>query len=1150
MDDYSIHHRRLDEDHPSANAGMVVGIMLFCLSVLLLFCFCCCFRDLYADKKKARSLLKAEQAKQKQLALVETDSSGSDDGDVLQGERLLLAADDPAAAAPMTNFLKGRQAAMSQGYGDDEHTTDAYAVGYMDGTGAAQDSKSMLSNDQVKKLAKKLGYTSPESSEAYVQGFQYGYGHEHAAKRDASTTARDTGLVNAQARGLTGKDQDAYAKGYAEGYSATTPGYGNGADGYGGGYGGGYSSSAKGYAGGNSAKGYGAGGHAGSGYGAGGRSGSGYGAGGNSGSGYGAGGNSGSGYGAGGPSGSGYGVEGSSGAGKKSLAERFSSSKVGKAAGYHAGGYSAGAPTEGYEEDDDDDGLGLGYSSGNTSNKGAGGGYSAGAKGNAGEGGYSADGTPTGTRGGYSGGDGGRGAGGYSADGTKGHGAGGGFAGHKGRGAGGYSADGTRGHGADDFTMPDEQELMKLAKSHGYGNNAARVDFFIAGYHDGVNRIVTTDVLDPTAALQKGLSNASALGLKDDEDAALAHATGFQHGYATALTGDGRGPEEYSKKDLATRAGLSGYTGDQAGHYGSGFEEGLDEGNAARDVVMKRGLKRAAGLGLAGIGATAFATGYKDGIVSPETFEAKSMQTKATELFGADEMEPHYVRGFKEGQTTQSMAKEADILTPPAIFEKGFNEAEAANGGRGEESAAHATGRKEGYCYGLAGGEVKPDDDILNMAVDRGFDDDTHAQAFVTGFQTGVVEGNAARDVALQKGKGKAIGLGLDGEDAKNGYSVGYRDGYSETLAGQEAPSESALRKKAKKLGVSKNDVPLYVKGFQDGHRDASESLSTGPAMSENAAYATGLVNAKSLDMKPSVRHAYATGYGEGYDAGLTGNEVTEDDLLASANEHNFTSKEKTKKAFRRGYGDGYDEGLDARQRQADTILSPTAAWSRGREIAATEDEFKGAVDPDSFATGYADGYCLGINGQQCPSDDKIMYKASELGEDEQSYLPGFQRGYREGKAGDSNPNMLTLTEDGSLQKGIVKAENHGMKGAISKAYCKGYQEGYNGKMIGGGPTRDLSDEELDGKAKGAGYSDNKQVHGFVGGYLAGQADGGSATLHHSLCDVHRCSSVTCRTCLNMQQPKFLQIPNGYGGQGILSNKSWWKNKTSDTVDV
>lgn len=976
------HGRRLGE---RANAGMVAGFVLFCLSLLALLVCCCCFRDRSRKRDAVAAAALASGIGAKAASggdatgafptasnaaragfvpgIVETDSSGSEN-----------MRDDAAIGL----FHKGRQAGMAEGLRDEP--MDAYAVGYMDGAHYADERKEVLTDAQVMKQAKKLGYTGA-SGEGYTRGFQLGVRDGLSTEVPEQRDAYAAGLLNAEARGLTDGDRDAYGYGYAAGENS-----------------------------------------------------------------------------------------------------------------------------------------GLRYDS--------------------------------------------------------------------------------------------NEELTARAQSEGF--NGPLSDIFSAGYNDGVDGINVTDILSPSAAFQKGLGNASALGLSEDD--AVAHASGFQDGYAYALLGDNSEP--LSKAEMTVKAAEAGFTGDAAKLYCSGFDEGVDEGTASRNRVFLKGYDRAEGLGMSGNYSSAFANGYKDGSVYSATGNTVPTDTvlksSARGLNIKDDDETtSYIRGFKEGHKLSSSlgGPIKEILLPEAILEKSFVQSQQRNNDS-ETSTSFASGSHDGYCFGLNGGTMKSEKEILAMADKlrfEGYDADIYA----SGFKEGIIEGNAARDAVFMKGKARASSLGMSGESASV-YANGYCDGNSGVISGEESNvlSESSVKKQAKKLGTSRQLIPFYVNGYQDGQRDGFEYLSRGHILSKEASYAKGLLDGKSDGMSGEVSHAHATGYSEGYSRGLNGGAaVSEEDLRESGVELGFDSK-KTQKTFIKGFTVGHTDGLDARKKQTDRVLSPTAALERGVTSASTFN-LKGE-SAKGHSDGFAEGYSVGLAGYQCPSDEKLTEKTRNLGFSADSrphFVHGFKEGHKEGAAGSVNKNVVGLNPDAALTRGTEKAEIHGMRGGISKAYAHGYQDGYSvgldgsqrqsagkssenngsGNARGGSSGRnssgygagygsggndgyivgrdglededrdveygydedpvpadkaEISRDELGLQAKAHGYTDKRHVHAYIAGYLAGQSDGGAVVLHHSLCDVHRCTSAYCETCRNMKTPKFLAIPQGYQHNNEQwADKLWWDNK-------
>jgi hypothetical protein len=81
-----------------------------------------------------------------------------------------------------------------------------------------------------------------------------------------------------------------------------------------------------------------------------------------------------------------------------------------------------------------------------------------------------------------------------------------------------------------------------------------------------------------------------------------------------------------------------------------------------------------------------------------------------------------YIRGFIDGAESLSKASKASkpVLLPESIFEKEFMDARAHKSDE-EAAAARASGRHDGYCYGLTGGALRAKQDIVDMADKLGF---------------------------------------------------------------------------------------------------------------------------------------------------------------------------------------------------------------------------------------------------------------------------------------------------------------------------------------------------------------------------------------------------------------------------------------------
>jgi cbb3-type cytochrome oxidase subunit 3 len=694
-----------------------------------------------------------------------------------------------------------------------------------------------------------------------------------------------------------------------------------------------------------------------------------------------------------------------------------------------------------------------------------------------------------------------------------------------------YAAGYAAGDAAAGKPCPDDADLRNKAEKDGFGE--AQAELYCAGYHDGVRGVMVTDVLSPKAAFQKGLSNAAGLGLTEDD--AVAHATGFQEGYPYALVGDGN--ENFTKEYMQAKAAEAGFSGEAADRYCAGFEEGLDEGTSARNSVFVKGMGRADSLGLEGDTASAFATGFKNGCSHVSTGKTPPSDIELLQqnrnLQFTDEDAEAYILGFKEGAKSMSISGRSmkDFVQPEAVFEKALIESSAKKMDE-EAAAAYASGRHDGYCHGLTGGSIMSKEELLIMAEKLGFEGQDE-ELYISSFQTGLMEGNEGREAAYQKGKRKASSIGITEENAV-AYAFGYRDGYTDIISGEDGDkdlSESDLKKQAKRLGISKKAVSYYVNGHQDGERDGLESLAVPHVFSPEAAYAKGLIDTKAEGKMGDEAHAYASGYTMGYQRGYNGSiPVSDDDIAAVAINQNCNDSH-TQKAFAQGFADGFDDGCDLRIKQSEKILSPTAALEKGYASGSIMN-LRGD-QAKAYAQGLADGYALGLSGHQRPKEERLMTKANRMGFSEdvvKHYVGGFYQGYKESSPIAINKNVVGMSHDSTLNKGLTKAGIHGMRMGIAKAYGKGYQDGYAVGIEGTEATEaaDRTRQDIAEIAQNLGFTDKRQTHAYVAGYLAGQADGGAVVLHHSLCDVHRCASHTCETCRKQQEPNFVVIPTRY----------------------
>lgn len=694
-----------------------------------------------------------------------------------------------------------------------------------------------------------------------------------------------------------------------------------------------------------------------------------------------------------------------------------------------------------------------------------------------------------------------------------------------------------------------------LAKAANAGFIGPHAELFAAGCADGFDGINVTDVLSSSAAFQKGLSRAATLNLVEND--AVGHATGFRDGYAVALVGNGN--ITVTKSELDVKATEAGFTGVVSIRYCNGFEGGVVEGHTAYNRLVQKGNRRAENYGMFDDFKSAFSVGYKDGYVNAASGVSnpgdQSMRETAKGLqFLDDDKVNAYIRGYTDGAASLSKASTVSktIPLPEYIFEKEFMDARAQKSDE-EAAVARASGKHDGYCYGLTGGAIKAKQNTLEMAFKLGFqghDSDIYASSF----QSGALEGNDARDVAFLKGKRKASSLDISGEEA-TAYSNGYGDGLSHVISGEDYKkmTESDMKMQAKNMGFPGKLAASYVNGFQDGQRDGNEMTSPGHAFSSDASYAKGLLDARSQAMNGETSHAYACGYREGYRSGIDGTgERGKGDARALVAERRFTNK-KAQKACKKGFADGFDDGVDARLKQTGRILSPCGAIGRGFACASSN----GLADEacNAYAVGFGDGYTVGLAGHQCPKDTQLIGKATDFGftdDNQTSYTSGFHQGWKDGGAVSVQTNARRLSPEAALKKGLEKAAIHGMGGTTAQTFGNGHRDGYSYGLKqteenfaeGPDPTRD----ELAEQARSLGTTDTKLTHAYIAGYLSGHAAGGVVVRFHSLCDVHKCTSNTCQTCRDMKGPAFLQIPQGYMAEREKSqDKPWW-NLLKDVV--
>lgn len=678
-----------------------------------------------------------------------------------------------------------------------------------------------------------------------------------------------------------------------------------------------------------------------------------------------------------------------------------------------------------------------------------------------------------------------------------------------------------------------EKESDVIQKAECSGFTGSHAELFAAGFSDAVNGLNATDVLSPAAAFQKGLSNAAALGLSENE--AIEHATGFSDGYGLTIVGDGTNTP--SKSDMFAKASDAGVAGESAKSYCAGFEEGVDEARMARKHLILKGMDRAEKYGMTNDSQSAFAVGYKDGCMNASAGKAppgdQMLKETSRSLLFSDDDAGAYIRGFRDASESNSKMNTAKrvVLLPEALLEKGFLEAKEQDSDD-EAAAARAAGMHDGYRHGLTGGALKTKQALLAKAGTAGFQGHD-ADIYLASFQTGVLHGHQARDVNALNGRRKASGLGMSGLVA-HAYSSGYRDGYAQMISGDDPAelSESAVNKRAQKVGTAATLTTAYVNGFQDGRRDGKEIVHIGHTYSNGASYAKGLIEAKEHRIAGDICHIFASGYSEGYQMGIDGSDaLTDEDVIASAAEHEFNDT-KSQKAFSAGFAGGYDDGVETRKKHAKRVLSPNGALERGLTNATSSGLKDEAAN--AYVRGFSDGYAVGLAGHQCRTESQLMDYASDLnfsGKNRNHYTSGFQEAWKEGSAGAANRSVAGLSPDDAMTKGYTKATVLGMRGSTADTFGCGYRDGYAEgikRVLDSSTAADLSREELANNARSLGFTKTKLMHAYIAGHLVGQKDGGIVVRHHSLCDVHLCISNTCTTCRQMKEPVFLHIPHGY----------------------
>jgi hypothetical protein len=122
------------------------------------------------------------------------------------------------------------------------------------------------------------------------------------------------------------------------------------------------------------------------------------------------------------------------------------------------------------------------------------------------------------------------------------------------------------------------------------------------------------------------------------------------------------------------------------------------------------------------------------------------------------------------------------------------------------------------------------------------------------------------------------------------------------------------------------------------------------------------------------------------------------------------------------------------------------------------------------------------------------------------------------------------LNRNAALKKGLEKAQCLGMQGSISSTFAEGYSDGYYDGTLHVDDNDNaprLNRNEIVRLAINQGFTEPLYIQTFTAGYLTGCIDGGSIIRHHSLCDVHICTSNSCTICRQRVEPNFLQIPLG-----------------------
>lgn len=624
-----------------------------------------------------------------------------------------------------------------------------------------------------------------------------------------------------------------------------------------------------------------------------------------------------------------------------------------------------------------------------------------------------------------------------------------------------------------------DAQVVQQAKKLGYGGPSANA--YVEGFQNGVRNGISTESPNQRQRYESGLLNAEARGLHYIDREAYAR------GYAA---GDASGVALENESDVIQKAECSGFTGSHAELFAAGFSDGVNGLNATHVLSLaaafQKGLSNAAALGLSEDVAIEHANGFGDGygltIVGDgtNTPSQSDMLAKAKDAGLTGERVKSYCAGFEEGVDEASMARKHLIL-------KGMDRAEKY-GMTNDSQSAFAVGYKDG-CVHASSGKAPPGDQMLKETSRSLLFSDDNASAYIRGFRDASESSSKSNttkgvvllpDALFEKGFLEAKEQDSD-DEAAAARAAGMHDGYRHGFTGGAVKTKQALLTMAGTAGFLGHDADIYVASFQTGVLHGHQA--------RDATVLNGRRRASGLGMSGDAAKAYSSGYRDGHAHMICGGdpaELSESTVKKSAQKVGTAASLTT--TYINGFQDGRRDGNEIVQ--IGHTYSSEASYAKGL-IEAKEHRVDGEIC-HVFASGYSEGYKMGMEGSDELTDEEVLASAAEHDFDDtksrKAFSAGFTGGYDDGIETRKKHAKRVLSPNGALERGLTNASASGLKDEAANAYAGGFSDGYAVGLAGHQCRTESQLMDYASDLDFSGKSRNIYTSGFQEGWKEGSA--------------------------------------------------------------